>query len=267
MPALYDSIGRNYSRYRRPDPRIARRIDEALGDARRVINVGAGTGSYEPAARSVVAVEPSFAMIRQRRIGAAPAVQGDAIALPVRDASFDAALAILTIHHWSDRARGVAELERVARERVVILTWDPAAPGFWLTEYFPEILDIDRRIFPELSELERLLGSISVRDVRIPHDCSDGFLGAHWRRPAAYLDPGVRSAISTFGKLSDAERGLRKLRDDLRTGAWHDRYRDLLERGEMDLGYRLVVARLRPAERAGLRTNILSTRDAPKTAS
>lgn len=244
MAKLYDSIGRGYSLYRQPDPRIASMIDRALGNAQRVINVGAGAGSYEPIDRSVLAVELSLTMIRQRRANAPPAVQGDAMALPVRDASFDAALSILTIHHWPDRARGIEELVRVARERVVILTWDPAAPAFWLTDYFPEILDIDRQIFPALSELDRLLSNPTVTAVRIPYDCSDGFLGAYWRRPEAYLETGVRAAISTFAKLHDLTSGLRKLRDDLESGVWRERYGEILGRTEMDLGYRLVTADL-----------------------
>jgi SAM-dependent methyltransferase len=168
-------------------------------------------------------------------------VRGSGSALPFRDESFDASLAILTIHHWPDKAKGLQELRRSARRRVVILTWDPAAPGFWLTDYFPEILDIDRLIFPSLETLSRELGRTAVFDVPIPHDCSDGFLGAYWRRPASYLDASVRSAISTFAKLRDLTEGLSRLARDLRSGDWERRYGSILRASTLDLGYRLVV--------------------------
>lgn len=244
MSALYDRIGGQYAGFRQPDARIADAVRSALGDSRSVVNVGAGTGSYEPPDRRVIAVEPSWRMIQQRRVDAAPAVQGDAAALPLFTKSVDAALAILTIHHWPRPAEGIRELERVARDRVVILTWDPASPGFWLTDYFPEMLEIDRRIFPELGDVNRLLGETWTREILIPHDCTDGFLGAYWRRPAAYLDAGVRSSISTFSKLTDGAAGLAKLSDDLQSGEWHDQYGDVFDRTELDLGYRLLVAHL-----------------------
>jgi len=186
-------------------------------------------------------------MLRQRRPGAAPAVQASATDLPFRDATFGAALAVLTVHHWPDRARGLAELGRVARERVVVLTWDPAATsGFWLVDdYFPEMVAIDREIFPTLEELRRSLGPVDARPLLVPHDCVDGFLGAYWRRPEAYLDAGVRGAISTFTKLADVESGLARLRADLADGTWERRHVDLLRRDALDLGYRLVVAERR----------------------
>jgi len=243
---LYDAIGRDYRAHRRPDPRVAAAITRALGDAESVVNVGAGAGSYEPADRRVVAVEPSVAMIAQRPAGSAPVVLASATDLPLRDRSFAAALAVLTVHHWPDRLRGLAEMTRVARERVVLLTWDPAKPEFWLVdEYFPEVWVIDRPIFPTLDDLRRVLGPIEIRAVPIPADCTDGFLGAYWRRPEAYLDPGVRGAISTFTKLRDVEPGLARLRADLADGTWLRRHADLLDRSEIDLGYRLVIARPR----------------------
>jgi SAM-dependent methyltransferase len=208
------------------------------------VNVGAGAGSYEPRSRKLVAVEPSLTMIRQRARGAAPAVRAVAAALPFRDAAFDAALAILTIHHWPDCARGLGELGRSARRRVVILTHDPSAVGFWLEDYFPDIFRIDREIFLPMTELRRALGGATVFDVPIPRDCRDGFLGAYWARPAAYLDAGVRSAISSFAKLGEAELadGLARLRADLDSGEWQRRHGAVLARSELDLGYRLVVA-------------------------
>jgi SAM-dependent methyltransferase len=240
--SLYDSIGHGYRRLRQQDPRIAQRIFAALGRAASVVNVGAGTGSYEPRDRKLVAVEPSRVMLRQRGRGAAPAVQASANDLPFRDESFDAALAVLTLHHWPDLARGLQELRRAARRRTVILTIDPSVAGFWLLDYFPEIGEIDARIMPPLSLLERQLGRVEVFDVPIPHDCRDGFLGAYWRRPHAYLDARIRSAISTFTKLRDVDSGLAALRSDLASGIWLRRYGHLLQRAELDLGYRLVVA-------------------------
>ncbi len=243
MAQLYDAIGLGYEQYRRPDPRIATAILDALGDAATVVNVGAGAGSYEPVDRSVVAVEPSLTMIRQRPAGSAPVVQASATHLPFRDAVFAAALAVLTVHHWADRRRGLTELARVAQHRLVIVTWDPATSGFWLVEdYFPTIAEIDRQILPPMEEFRQAFGTIEVRPLPVPYDCTDGFLGAYWRRPHAYLDPGVRSAISTFAKISDVESGLTRLRGDLADGTWERRYGHLLRQSELDLGYRLVIA-------------------------
>ena len=176
MTHLYDAIGGTYREYRRPDARIAGAITRALGDARTAVNVGAGAGAYEPRDRSVVAVEPSLTMIRQRPEGSAPVVQASARQLPFRDGTFAAALAVLTVHHWPERAQSLTELARVAHDRVVVVTWDPSSVAFWLTdEYFPEIVAIDRRIFPTMEELRQTLGRVEVQRLPIPHDCSDGF--------------------------------------------------------------------------------------------
>lgn len=239
---LYDSIGHGYGERRRQDPRIAERIAWALGSSESVVNVGAGAGSYEPRDRKLVAVEPSMVMIRQRPAEASPAVRASATDLPFRDESFDASLAILTLHHWPDVSRGIDELRRAARRTVVILTFDTSVGGFWLTDYFPEILEIDQRTMPAVSAIERQLGKARVFDVPIPHDCADGFLGAYWRRPHAYLDAGVRSAISVFSRIGSLEAGLARLRADLESGSWHRRYGGLLSRSSLDLGYRLLVA-------------------------
>jgi len=241
---LFDEIGRSYGTYRRPDPRFAAAIQRALGDVDSVVNVGAGAGSYEPVDRAVVAVEPSLAMIRQRRPGSARVVQASATELPFRAGAFAASLAVLTIHHWPDRWDGLRELKRVARRRIIIVTWDPAWPGFWLTdEYFPALMAIDRQIFPTIKELQHALGRIEIHPLPVPHDCTDGFLGAYWRRPHAYLDAGVRGAISTFTKLGSAlEPGLERLRRDLDDGVWQRRHAPLLAEPTMDLGYRLVIA-------------------------
>jgi len=241
--ALYDRIGAGYSEYRRPDERIAKRIDGALGQCRSVLNVGAGAGSYEPNMRFVVAVEPSAEMIGQRTRNAAPSIQATADRLPFPDRSFDAVLAILTIHHWKNRDRGLAEMRRVARDRVVIVTWDPEHPGFWLIQdYLPEILKIDRLSFPSLRDIAATIGPAEVETLCVPPDCSDGFLGAYWRRPEAYLDARVRAAISIFAKVDSAGE-LARLRRDLQDGTWRRRYSALLPLPELDVGYRLVVAR------------------------
>ena len=248
MQAVYDKIGHSYAVTRQPDTRIAAAIRAALDEVRTVLNVGAGTGSYEPADLQVVAVEPSRAMIQQRPTGTAPVVQAVAEHLPWSDAAFDVTLAILTIHHWHDRAAGLAELRRVARHRVVLLTWDPACgDAFWLiTRYIPEILDLDVPRFPSMAELSRYLGQIEARPLPIPHDCRDGFLGAFWRRPEAYLDPNVRRAISGFVQLPPevVNAGLAHLAEDLRSGQWDTQFGWVREQTSLDLGYRLIVAPL-----------------------
>ena len=239
---LNDSIGHGYAERRRQDSRIAEQIVRALGSSHSVVNVGAGSGSYDPCDRTLVAVEPSMVMIRQRPPQASPAVRASATNLPFRDESFDASFAVLTLHHWPDVSRGIDELRRVARRTVVILTFDTSVGGFWLTDYFPEILDLDDRTMPAVSAIERQLGTAKVFDVPIPHDCTDGLIGANWRRPHAYLDAGVRSAISVFSRIGTVEPGLSMLRADLESGAWRRQYGDLLNRSTLDLGYRLVVA-------------------------
>ena len=249
MPAaaVYDTIGRGYARQRRPDPRIAGQLTASLGDARLVLNVGAGAGSYEPTDRRVVAVEPSAVMLAQRAAGAAPAVRARAEALPFADRSFDAVMAVLTIHHWSDRARGLAECARVARRRVVLLTWDPEADAFWLVrDYLPAFIETDRKQFPRVAAYDGAFGAgarVEVTTVPVPRDCADGFFGAYWARPAAYLDPAVRAGISSFARQSaETDAGLARLRADLASGAWHARHGHLLAADALDLGYRLVVA-------------------------
>lgn len=241
MTAIYDVIGRGYSSQRQPDPRIYQAILEALGDAQSIVNVGAGTGSYEPRDRSVVAVEPSQIMIDQRDENSAPVIQATASALPFEDNSFDAALAILTIHHWDDQRLGLSELRRVARKRTVIFTWDPSFDNFWLTDYFPEILEIDKRIFPKVAEFYGEFGEVKVHRVEIPTDCTDGFLCAYWSRPHAYLDPAVRAGISTFSLISDVDIGLKKLESDLSNGVWESRYGKSKDLPALDLGYVLVT--------------------------
>lgn len=244
----YDTIGVNYSDLRKPDFRIERVISNALGSAKTVLNVGAGTGSYEPTDRSVIALEPSIEMIHQRQPSAAPVVQGHAEDLPFHDNAFDASMAILTVHHWADKERGLKELRRVTRGPVVIHTFDAAFQDFWLTDYIPELISLDEGQMPRLADFEDWLGPVNVEPVPIPHDCTDGFLCAYWRRPAAYLDAKIRAAISSFwavdhvpeAKVSSA---LKNLEDDLNSGAWAERYADLLDQETRDFGYRLVITK------------------------
>ncbi len=246
MAAVYETIGRGYRSVRRPDPRIAAAIREAIGDATTVLDVGAGAGSYEPSDLTVLAVEPSAVMIAQRPEGAALAVRATAEALPVADGAVDVAMASLTHHHWSDAARGFAELRRVSR-RQVVFTWDPvvASREFWFVrDYVPEVTDRESGLATVDAALHGLGPAATVTAVPVPHDCVDGFFAAYWRRPASYLDPAVRAGISGLALLDRAvvQRAVAELAADLESGEWARRYADLGDLPELDLGYRLVVA-------------------------
>jgi SAM-dependent methyltransferase len=244
---VYDSIGGQYREGRREDPTIAAAILAALGDASPVVNVGAGTGSYEPRDRPVVAVDPSAVMLAQRPAGAAPAIRGMAEALPLRDGSFGAAMGVLTLHHWSDRGRGLAEMRRVAHGPVVLFMRDPrAAPGWWLHDYFPAAKRLEARWEIPLDELARMLGRpVEAIPVPLPADCADGFNAAYWRRPGAFLDWRIWRSMSALALIPDGdrERGMSRLRADLDSGQWHRQWGHLLDLDELDLGYRVVVAR------------------------
>lgn len=241
--AIYDTIGLDYAQLRKPDPRIEAAIHAALGDARTVLNVGAGAGSYEPADRRVTALEPSAEMIAQRPASSAEVVQGVAEDLPFGDDSFDAVMAVLTVHHWRDQAQGLAELRRVSRGPVVILTFDALFPAFWLADYIPELVRLDEGQMPDMPFYGEMLGPVDIHPVEIPADCIDGFLCAYWKRPAAYLDERVRGAISSFWKIGDISPALARLKADLDHGAWPERYASLLALDQLDCGYRLVVSR------------------------
>jgi SAM-dependent methyltransferase len=239
---LYDQIGSTYTLTRREEPRIAERIHRALGDARSVVNVGAGAGAYEPRDREVIAVEPSSVMLAQRSPDAAPAIQARAEALPLADDSVDAAMTVLSDHHWEDRAGGLRELRRVARRRVVVFTYDPElADSFWfIRDYLPGFHHLAGM---SIEDIAAALGGASVEPVPIPHDCVDGFFLAFWRRPHAYLDERVRAGTSVFARVPEEEcaEAIERLRADLESGAWEERHRDLLALDELDLGFRLVV--------------------------
>jgi SAM-dependent methyltransferase len=243
---LYDSIGATDTVTRRTEPRIAERIWAALGDARTVLNVGAGTGSYEPTDRYVLAVEPSALMRSQRRPDAPPCLAGSAENLPFDDQSFDAAMAVASVHHWPDPIAGLREMRRVAR-RVVVFTHDTTDAGwlhrFWLTrDYLPEVADVVVGR-PSLTDLARAIEA-RVEPVPIPWDCADGFFEAYWRRPEAYLDESVRRGISVFARLGPRveQRAVQSLGDDLASGRWAQRNRDLVDLDAAELGLRLLIA-------------------------
>jgi len=238
---LYDTIGRGYSATRQTDTRIAAILWSQLGSSDRVLNVGAGAGSYEPADRRVVAVEPSVTMRAQRPAGAAPCVAGVAEALPFPDASFDVAMGVLSDWYWPERRRGFAEMRRVARERVLLLTIDRSvAERFWLSaEYLPRA----HALWGAFSETLADFGGCDVLDVPIPADCVDGFFHAFWKRPGAYLQPSVRRTMAVFNHLDPAEAaaGITGLARDLDSGDWRARHEDLLRLDTIDLGYRLLI--------------------------
>jgi SAM-dependent methyltransferase len=240
---LYDEIGQRYSGLRQTEPRIAKLIWAALGDARTVINVGAGGGSYEPPDRDVVAIEPSAVMRAQRPAGSPPCIAARAEALPFPDRSFDAAMAVLSDHHWSDPIAGLREMQRVAK-RVVLFQWDnQLVPRFWLVrDYLPEFAAVaDER--PSLRERAALIGA-EMQPVLIPWDCVDGFFYAFWRRPEMYLDERIRRATSVWNRVGPhvEQRVVGELRGDLEWGRWQERNRELLELNEAELGARLLIA-------------------------
>lgn len=255
-PPRYERIGLGYAQTRREDPRLAERIHAALGDARTVVNVGAGAGSYEPRDRHVIAIEPSDVMAAQRPPELAPAIKASAGALPLRDASVDAAMAILSVHHWGshpptptahDQERGVGEMRRVARGPVVIVTYDAEVSGqMWLmAEYLPEVAALDRRIFPRVDTLAGWLGgSLRVETVEIPDDTPDWTLGSFWAHPERVLDPAARRATSGFARMPPGvvERVVGAVRRDLESGAWDRRHGHLRRLRSFDVGMRLIIS-------------------------
>jgi SAM-dependent methyltransferase len=246
-PARYDRIGAGYARRRREDPALRALIHAALGDARTVVNVGAGAGSYEPRDRHVIAVEPSDVMAAQRPAELAPAIRAGAGELPLRDRSVDAAMAIITVHHWDDQQeRGVRELRRVARGPVAIVTFDAEVSArMWLpADYLPEVAELDRRTFPTIERLRGWLGgSTRVTTVPVPADTPDWTFAAFWAHPERVLDPGARAATSGFARMDPqvVARVVRAVGDDLASGAWDTRYGRLRGLAELDVGLRVVV--------------------------
>ncbi|TDX00583.1 class I SAM-dependent methyltransferase [Dinghuibacter silviterrae] len=221
----YDRYGHRYSGIRQTDPHIAAQIHAALGDARTVVNVGAGSGSYEPADRYVIAVEPSAVMRAQRKT---PAIAGTADALPFDDGAFDAAMAVYTVHHWPDMGKGLRELRRVTRGQVVIMTSDPEAlDQYWNIRYFPEVVAAEKRRYPPLDFLRTALGGrVEIRDIQIPLDCIDGFQEAFYGRPEAFLQEEVRKAQSAWGFVPAEQHPIivQRLADDLASGEWDRQY-------------------------------------------
>lgn len=245
--ARYDGIGHGYAAYRREAPELRRAIHAALGSARTVVNVGAGAGSYEPADRHVIAIEPSDVMAAQRPGHLVPAIRAFADALPLRDQSVDAAMAVLTIHHWDDAQRaGIAEMRRVARGPVVVLTYDPEVSALmWLmAEYLPEVAELDRRIFPPPAEVAEWLGGARIEVVPSRADTLDWNLGSFWAHPERVLDEGARNATSGFARQPPevVARVVADVRADLESGAWDERHGRLRQLDEYDVGMRLVVA-------------------------
>jgi SAM-dependent methyltransferase len=244
-PHVYDRIGRQYTANRRADPRWETLVAEQIGDARRIVNVGAGTGSYEPPGREVVAIEPSGVMLAQRAPGAAPAARAVAADLPVAAGWADVVMAILTVHHWSDWERGLAELCRVAPRRVVFAIDFEVHSKFWLLqEYLPEVLEHTLQCAPDAGVIAESIGATTSIDMPVYRDLQDGVLGAYWCRPEQYLDHRVRANNSgtALAHPETTALGIARLEADLANGAWHERHADLLERESIDMGYRLLVA-------------------------
>ncbi|HWO67053.1 MAG TPA: class I SAM-dependent methyltransferase [Umezawaea sp.] len=243
----HETNGSGYAVRRRTDPRIAAHVHAALGDATTVLNVGAGTGSYEPEDREVTAVEPSASMRSLRPAHLAPAIDATAEDLPFADDSFDAAMAAVTVHQWADTDRGLRELRRVSRGPVVVLTFDgDALDLLWLADYVPELMDAERRRYPAIDHIADVLGgTVDVVPIPIPADCVDGFSEAYYARPERFLDPAVRRSQSAwdFVDTDTIYRGVARLRADLDTGEWHHRYGEVAARPEFVGSLRLIVAR------------------------
>ncbi|MFN8295609.1 MAG: class I SAM-dependent methyltransferase [Chitinophagales bacterium] len=243
----YDKHGQQYSGYRQTDPRIAAYVYDALADAKTILNVGAGAGSYEPADKYVVAVEPSAVMRAQRIInGKTPAIIGTADALPFDDNAFDASMAMVTVHHWQDIHKGLKELRRVTKNQILIMTFDPdALDNFWNAHYFPELIEIEKARYPTLDLIVNALGgNCEVKSIPIPLDCVDGFQEAFYGRPEAFLEKEVRKAQSAWSFLEDGMEDIlvQRLSDDLASGEWDKKYRHYRTQPTFTCALRLIVA-------------------------
>jgi SAM-dependent methyltransferase len=245
----YDSHGQGYARQRRTDPRIAALVHQALGSARTLLNIGAGAGSYEPEDRYVLAIEPSASMRAQRPAHLAPAIHGVAEKLPLDDQSVDASMALVTVHQWPDLQKGLSELRRVTRDHIIVLTFDgDALDRYWLVDYVPELMGVERGRYPAIDSICKMLGGkTDVQTVPIPIDCVDGFTEAFYARPEQFLDPAVRRAQSAWGFVTQEvqERFVRQLGDDLQSGAWEKRYGNWRARPYFEGSLRLIVSHLR----------------------
>ena len=248
MDAIYDDIGIIYSLTRCTDPKIAKQLYSELQGATRIVNIGAGTGSYEPENVELVAVEPSSKMISQRKIGSHKVERVFAEELPFENSSFSHAMTVLSMHHWENRELAFSEINRVATEKFVAVTWDPKSDPFWLTrDYFPEIYETDKCIFPELEELKEYFDEVKISPLQIPSDCKDGLLAAFWKRPEAYLSSNVRQSMSAFFKIKNLVEGLQMLEDDLASGVWAKNNHAILSSTSLDVGYRVISASVRNA--------------------
>jgi len=246
MSVKYDKIGINYATKRQTDPRLASQILQKLQGATRIINIGAGSGSYEPENIDLIAVEPSQEMIKQRSTNAHPVVQASAESLPFEDNSFSHALTILSMHHWTDRSKAFQEINRVTTDKFIALSWNPKSKAFWLTRnYFPEIIEWDKNNFPTKQEFEKYFDDVNISPLLIPSDCRDGFLAAYWKRPEAYLDINVRNSISSFSKLENIGEWLKRLEADISSGKWHEDNKDILNEENLDAGYIIISAKIR----------------------
>ncbi len=242
MKALYDKIGKNYSVGRQTDPVIASNIFQFLTGSNSIVNIGAGAGSYEPRSMNLVAIEPSLEMINQRPADASPVIKAFVESLPFEDDSFSHSMTVLSMHHWKDRKVAFGEVKRVTTKRFIAVTWNPSSDPYWLTEeYFPEIHSIDQSIFPSLDELATAFPGMKFYPLPIPANCIDGFTAAYWARPHAYLDPQVRSRMSTFSKIENLYTGLKKLSADLKSDYWEKRYTQLQALNQLDVGYTVAV--------------------------
>ena len=248
MEAIYDDIGVNYSVTRCTDPKIAQQLYSKLQGATRIINIGAGTGSYEPEDIELIAVEPSLKMISQRKNGSHRVEKAFAEKLPFENDSFSHAMTVNSMHHWENRALAFGEINRVTTDKFVAISWDPESDPFWLTrDYFPEIYAMDKGIFPEMEELNEFFSEVVITPLKIPADCKDGLLAAFWKRPEAYLSEKVRQSTSPFSKIKYLAEGLKKLEHDIASGAWAENNHALLNSTSLDVGYRLISARVKNA--------------------
>ena len=248
MEPIYDDIGINYSVTRCTDLKIANQLYLELEGATQIVNIGAGTGSYEPENIDLVAVEPSAEMISQREVGSHRVEQAFAEKLPFENNSFSHAMTVLSMHHWENRALAFSEINRVATQKFVAITWDPKSDPFWLTrDYFPEIYEMDKAIFPGLEEFDEHFDEVKISTLMIPGDCKDGLLAAFWKRPEAYLDSKVRQSTSPFAKVKNLAKSLQKLEDDLASGAWAKNNHTILDSSSLDVGYRIISASVRNA--------------------